>query len=130
MKILLFLSALVLAGCMGKPDPVEPIEINRVPLTRPSLLLPSVDRYNPKQVPWIIITPDNADEIFAELNDKGKAVVLFGLSAEGYENISINTAEALRIIMQQMAVIEGYATYYIEVDDIIYEYNISVANDK
>ena len=130
MKTLLLLSLFLLAGCAGKPDPVEPIAISRVPLTRPNLLLPSVDRYSPKPVDWIIITPDNADEIFAALNDQGKAVVLFGLSAEGYENISFNTAETLRIIMQQIAIIDGYATYYIQVDDIIYEYNVSISNEQ
>jgi len=74
----------------------------------------------------MVITPENADEIFAQLEASGQPVVIFGVSERGYENIALNTSESLRVIVQQRAVIDGYERYYLEADGIIYEYNRSI----
>lgn len=116
-----------LAACSTEvPNEVKPITIRTEPLKRPGLTLPPVDRFRARRVEWIIITPDNANEVFAQLESRGQPIVLFGVTETGYENIALNTAESLRIIVQQQAVIAGYERYYLEADSIISEHNQSV----
>ena len=122
------LLVLALAGC-SRPDqtpPVEPIVVQTEPLPRPGLNLPPVDEFRARPVEWMVITRENADEIFDQLEATGQPVVIFGVSENGYENIALNTSESLRVIIQQRAVIEGYERYYIEADGVIYEYNRSI----
>jgi hypothetical protein len=124
MKWLILASAIFVVGCSTPtPDPVRPIVIDSQPITRPSLTLPLVDRYNARNVEWIIITPENAEEVFSDISQTGKPVVVFALTEEGYENISLNTSEALRVILQQQSVIDGYRAYYIRVDGSIAAHN-------
>jgi hypothetical protein len=116
-----------LSACsQAVPDPVQPITIKTQPVDRPSLNLPAVDRYKARPVDWVVITPENVDEVFENLKASGQPVVVFGVPERGYENIALNTNEALRVIIQQQAVIAGYESYYIKVDGVIYEYNRSI----
>ena len=114
------------AACTPVTDTVDPITVQTEPLARPSLTLPSVDRYNARPVEWIVVTEDNAEQVFAQLASTGQPVAVFGLSERGYENLSLNTRDALRVIQQQQAIIDGYERYYVEADRVIYEYNRSI----
>ena len=42
---------------------------------------------------WIIITSDNAEEVFAKMKEDGKDPVLFGLSDDDYEILAKNFAK-------------------------------------
>lgn len=127
MKLLALLSLLIVASCgVGLRDPEVPIEVKATPISRPNLILPNVDRVATREVDWAIITPDNVDEIFAEMEKQGKAVVLFAITEDGYENLALNTSNILRVILQQQAVIAGYRTYYLTADGNIVEYNQSL----
>ena len=124
MKWLILTSIIFIGGCSTtSPDPVRPIVIDSQPIARPALTLPAVDRYNARDVEWMIVTPDNVEAIFAEIAQAGQPIVIFGLTEEGYENISLNTSEALRVILQQQSVIDGYRAYYIRVDGSIAAHN-------
>jgi len=128
MKYLLLLGLVVLIGC-GSQDAtpeVKPIIIKNKPLTRPALNLPSVDRYTPRDIDWVIITPDNANEIFDKLAASGRPTVIIGVDEKGYENIALNTKESLKLILQQQAVIDGYKQYYININSNIDEHNASL----
>lgn len=116
--------AVMLSACsQDLPDPVEPVVIQREPIDRPTLTLPSVDTLTAQSVEWTIVTPENIDQIFADMTAQGDEPVLFTVTSSGYENISINTQEALRVIVQQQAVIDGYQVYYIRADGTIAEFN-------
>jgi PBP1b-binding outer membrane lipoprotein LpoB len=122
--IIMAAAAIMLSACsQNLPDPVTPIVIQREPLDRPTLNLPAVDKISAQPVDWTIVTPENIDEIFAGQAAQGEALVLFTVTATGYENISINTQEALRVIVQQQAVIDGYQVYYIRADGTIADFN-------
>jgi len=124
MKILMFIALLLpLAGCFGSEKTVK---VDQTPLTRPSLIIPNVDKFNAKKVNWIIITEDNADEVFAKLKKEGKVTALFAVTENGYNAIAINTKEALRVILQQKSAIQGYKKYYISANNTIYKYNKSL----
>lgn len=116
---------LVLAACASNdtPAPTRPIVIDSQPIERPNLTLPPVDRYNAQDVEWIIVTPENAENVFARLDREGRAVSLFAVTEQGYENLAVNIREALRVIQQQQAVIDSYQEYYIRVDSQIAQHN-------
>lgn len=126
MKILLVVLCMALGACAANlpmQGPVQPLVVQREPITRPAINLPPVDRLITQKVEWTIITPENIDKIFADQAATGQPAVLFALSTQGYENVAINTQEALRLILQQQAVIDGYRDYYIRVDRTIVKYN-------
>jgi len=66
---------------------------------------------------FIIITSDNAEEVFAKLKKDGKDPVLFGLSDDDYELLSKNFAQIRAYIIQQGATLKAYRDYYEPIDD-------------
>lgn len=129
MKWFLIIPLAIIVGCgeTQDNDPVRPIVISSEPIARPELNLPNVDQYTARNVNWIVITPENAVQIFSEMEARGQAPALFALDENGYENISVNTQEALRIILQQQAQIDGYREYYIIVNRRILTHNNSIS---
>lgn len=111
--LLILPTALLISGCsvFGWKS-VEPIEIQKKAVERTKLNL-SVPVLPPQRAPkWILITPENADKVFAELKEKKVDLVLFGLTDEGYEELAINMAELRNFIASQRAVIIKYKDYY------------------
>jgi len=108
MKILLLLPLLFLVGCGSKP-----IQISTKPVEPIPLVIPSVDQYKHRKIKWIIVTPENAKKVFEDLQKKGQPVVLFALTSKGYENLSLNTSDQIKITSQLRAVIEAYKKYYL-----------------
>jgi hypothetical protein len=125
MKYIAAFLIMSLVGCTSNatPKPIDPVVIQREAIDRPILNLPPVDRLTARNVKWTIVTPDNMEQVFADMTARGEAPALFSVTATGYENISINTQEALRVIVQQQAVIDGYQVYYIRADGNIAEFN-------
>ena len=54
---------------------------------------------------FIIITPENQEEIFAELS-KDKALI--ALTPEGYEKLALNISDIRALIQQQKTIIAVY----------------------
>ena len=65
-----------------------------------------------KKLKWIIITSDNADEVFEKLKAGGVDPVLFGLTDEGYEALAKNFAQIRAYMLQQDEIIKSYKEYY------------------
>lgn len=110
------LSSFLLSGCasfdfFGGPS-VKPIEVKTVQQDKIKLNLQEPPSVEPRKIQWFIITPENAEEVFAELERKKYDVVLFGLTDDGYENLSMNMAELRAYILKQRSVIKGYKDYY------------------
>lgn len=124
MKWIAIFGLMLVAAC-AKTDiePTKPIVIDSKPIERPNLTLPPVDQFRAENVDWIIITPENAAEIFAEMEARGQAAVVFAVDEDGYEAISLNNQQALRVILQQQTVIDGYQQYYIVADRNIANHN-------
>ena len=111
MKIIaLLLGLYLLSGCttavktievLNRPEPKTPINIE----------LPEPLKLN--EVEWIIITPENAEEVWAKLaeNPKGE-IVLFALNQDGYELLAKNFAEIRTAIAEHRNVIIAYKDYY------------------
>ena len=99
---------LALAGCANP----RKLEISAKPVERPELVLPSADQLNMRDVQWVVITPENYEEVFARLKGENKDLVLFGLTDEGYERLALNLSDVRAYIQQQRTIIAAYERYY------------------
>ena len=64
-------------------------------------------------VEWIIITPENAEEVWAKLSENPKGeVVLFALDQDGYELVAKNFAQIRTALAEHRNVIIAYKDYY------------------
>jgi len=79
---------------------------------RAPLVLPKVDKISPDSVNWYIISDKTAEERFLEIQEQGYDPVIFGVTDEGYKNLSINQKKIMTLIQQQQAVIDAYEAYY------------------
>ena len=61
---------------------------------------------------WIIITSENADEVFKRLEEQGYDPVLFGLTDKEYEIIAKNFAKIRNHLMKTNELLEEYKEYY------------------
>lgn len=113
--VLIPVLTLSLSGCAslslfgGGPKPLEVVkkaeERTKLNLTEPEPL----DLQSPK---WIIITPENSSEVWPRVKEENEDVVLFGLTDQGYETLSIMIAELRNFINTQRIIIQQYKQYY------------------
>lgn len=113
LKILLLSSVVLLTGCASIFGPsVKQIETVKVEVSKPALNLPNPEPLKLRETKWVVITKENADKIFEELEAKGQPVALFALTADGYEALSINIADIKTFIGTQKEIIIQYRDYY------------------
>jgi hypothetical protein len=93
---------------------VKPVEVvtKAQERTRLDLKDPAPLDLDPKSVKWYVITKENAQQVFEELEKSGADPVLFGLTDKGYENLAISIAEIRNLIESQRVVIIKYKEYY------------------
>lgn len=107
------LVALNLQGCaLLAWESIKPLTIKKEEVARTPLNLkdpPPVKLATPK---WIVITPQNAEQIWKELQAGKTDMVLFALTDDGYEELAINLAEIRTFIELQRKVTEEYRKYY------------------
>lgn len=102
------LLAVTLAGCASTEKMVVQPQI----VERPKLEVPSPAPVNQLPVEWVIITKENAEQKFKEIESRGGVVTLMALTPQGYQNLSMNVGELRRFIQQQQAVIAAMKKYY------------------
>ncbi len=113
-RIAALASILILStGCSLMPT-TKPIEVVTVsepaPLYHPPLPL----EVQLVDIQWRVLTPEIMDEYLAAL-EEGSAPpqAYYALTTQGYENLSMNTAEQKRYIKDVLAIIK----YYRSLDD-------------
>lgn len=121
-----FLTLFLVSAC-GKP-PVQEIQISAKPVDKPELVLPYADPILMRDVQWVIITPENYEEVFNDLAKKGQPVVLLGLTDKGYENLALNLSDIRAFIQQQQAIILAYEGYYKQSNAAIDAANAEINN--
>ena len=105
------MSLLLLNGCSTpQVEPVTSVQVKTIEIPRPAPIVPSVDQLNLRDVKWIIITPDNIDEKFAEIKDGD--LVLFALTKDGYENLSLNLSDIRMNIEQYKRIVAIYKAQF------------------
>jgi len=126
--LLILITTLISACGVKQPDPITVTEIRSNIIERPTLILPETTPINTRNVEWKIITPENIDEIFKEMTSSNQQPVLFALTTSGYENVSLNMAEIMRLIREKDAIIVAYRNYYEQADNAIRENNSQTQN--
>lgn len=111
--IALIIAASMLQGCalLGWKA-VESIEIKKKAQDRTPLNLADPQPLKPTAPQWRIITPENQTQVFAELRAKNIDQVLFALTDDGYEELSVDIAQIRALIAQQRDIIVKYREYY------------------
>jgi hypothetical protein len=108
-KILAIALILLLTGCsIGE----KRIKVFSVEEPRAKLDLPKPDALVLEKVRWIIITSENAQEVFAKLEAEGIDPVLFGLTDKDFEMIAKNFAQIRQKLQETNSLLEEYKKYY------------------
>ena len=104
---LVALCSLFLTGCNETVKVLDkPVLIERA-----ELILPPTQPVIQLELTWTLITPENFLQKIKELEGK-EDVVYYALTAQGYQNLSMNIAELRKYIQNQNAVIAAYKEYY------------------
>jgi hypothetical protein len=93
-------------------DRVKPVEVIAKPIEKTPLRIADPDPLLLKSIEWTVITKDNAEEVFAKLEANKDSVVLFGLTSDGYQQLSMTIAEMRSFIATQRQIIIKYRDYY------------------
>ena len=119
MKILLFLTLLLVSGCsiLGSsrdiPE-VKPVEVVTVVKKAPTYHPPLPNQIDPVPVEWTVLTPELMQEYLDDLNEGNAPTnAWYALTTKGYENLSTNMAEVKRYLRQVLSILK----YYRELDD-------------
>ena len=117
------LALLLLSSCASVPPSIT---VSTKPIEKPTLIVPPVDTLVMKEVKWIIVTEENLDEVIADLKKTGQPLAIFGLSGQGYENLSTNFSAIRALVQQQQSIIAAYESYYNETNEAIDKANESI----
>lgn len=106
------LLSLILVTFLTSCSRVQKIETVKTEVKRAPLNLDRPEPIAMDELNWIIINSENAEEVFAKLKEQGTDPVLFGLTDDEYEDLSMNFAQIRNYIIQQGFVIDKYKEYY------------------
>ena len=101
-------SFLIISGC----SKVKELEIFKKEIIRVPLNIDGPPPLKMEKLDWIIVTEENYKEVFEDLRNKKKDVVIFGLTDDGYEVLSMNNAQVRNYIILQGYVLKKYKEYY------------------
>tara|TARA_R110002020_G_scaffold13250_18_gene47827 strand:- start:2864 stop:3274 length:411 start_codon:yes stop_codon:yes gene_type:complete len=118
MKYLLIINILLftggcstLNGILSKntvPE-VKPIEIITVEKPAPMYHPPLPENVYPAEIKWKVLNPEVMREYVNNYdNGDAPAMAYYGLTSQGYENLSNNMADIKRYIRQTLAIIKYY----------------------
>ena len=107
--LLLGLLAVFLTSCGSS---VKEIQVSTVEVSKTPLGISNLDPLQLQDVEWIIITKDNAMEIFEEIKSKGGEYSLFALTDTGYEKLALNFTDIRNRLAEQRQILLSYKEYY------------------
>ncbi len=93
------------------------VKIFSVEEPRAKLDLPNPEALDLEKVRWIIITSENANEVFTKLEAEGIDPVLFGLTDKDFEMIAKNFAQIRQKLQETNNLLEEYKRYYEGTED-------------
>ena len=110
-NVLVFgLIAILLSSCAAGVKTIQTYSIEK---KREPLAIEDPAPLELQDIDWIIITKDNAEEVFEKVkNDKNGDYALFALTDTGYEKLALNFADIRNKLAQQRQIILSYKEYY------------------
>lgn len=111
--ILSLLLVTSLTGCsIFNWKSVKPIEVQTKAVERSRLNLPDPSPLKLTAMRWYVVTPENIDQVWKELEDNKTDLVLFALTDDGYEQLAITMLELRQYLEQQKSILIKYREYY------------------
>jgi len=108
---IIILFGLLLTGCsVGE----KRLKVFTLEEPRAKLNLEAPTPLTMEKIRWIIITSENAQEVFAKLEAEGIDPVLFGLTDKDYQVIARNFAQIRAKLAESNAILDKYKQYYEE----------------
>ena len=108
--VILVLLILALTGCSIGGE--KKIKIFSVEQPREKLDYPMPTALQLEELKWIIITSENADEVFAKLEAAGIDPVLCGVTDKDYQVLARNFAQIRQKLQETNNLLEEYKKYY------------------
>ncbi len=109
-KIIALVLIVFLTGCSIGGE--KKIKIFSVEKPREKLDYPMPTALELEQLKWIVITSENAEEVFAKLEAAGIDPVLFGLTDKDFELLAKNFAQIRQKLQETNNLLEEYKKYY------------------
>ena len=111
--IISIIAVLILTGCSigEKQLKIFKLEEPRQKLDLQKPTMPELEKLR-----WIIITSDNAEEVFQKMEEQGLDPVLFGLSDKDFQLIAKNFAQIRAHLKHTNDLLEQYKEYYEQSD--------------
>ena len=97
-----------LTSCAG----VKELSIFKEEVKRQPLALEKPTPLQMEKIQWIIVTSENAEEVFKKMEEQGLDPVLFGLTDNDYQLIAKNFARIRNQLKIQNDIIDKYKDYY------------------
>ncbi len=110
--ILSVLVSLTLITSLTSCSSVKKLEIFKTEVEREKLNLEKPTPLQLENLRWIIITSENADEVFAKLEEQGIDPVIFGLTDKDFELLSKNFARIRNQLKITNDLLDQYKEYY------------------
>ena len=107
-SILCAVLVLLLSGCSG----VKSLSIFKEEVKRQELNLNKPTPLQIEQLEWIIITSNNAEEVFKRLEEQGIDPVLFGLTDKDFQLLAKNFARIRNHLKVTNDLLDKYKEYY------------------
>ena len=105
---ILLAGILTLSGCSS----IKQLDIFSLDFEREPLALEKPTIQELEKLKWIIITSENADEVFKKMKDEGIDPGVFGLSDKDFQLLAKNFAQIRAHMMKLNVMIDEYKDYY------------------
>ena len=104
----LVILTIFLTSCSG----IKQLEIFKQEVPRANLNLDKPTPLQLENLKWIIITSENADEVFKKMEEQGLDPVLFGLTDNDYQLVAKNFAQIRNQLKITNDILDKYKEYY------------------
>ena len=114
-KILALALIVLLTGCSIGGE--KKIKIFSVEEPRKKLDYPMPTPLQIEEIKWIIITSENAEEVFKKLEEAGIDPVLFGITDKDFQVLARNFAQIRQKLQETNNLLEENKKYYEDTDN-------------
>ena len=114
-KILAVAFIVLLTGCSIGGE--KKIKIFSVEKPREKLNYDMPTPLQMEEIKWIIITSENAQEVFKNLEEAGIDPVLFGITDKDFQVLARNFAQIRQKLQETNNLLEEYKKYYEDTDN-------------
>ena len=113
--ILLPVMALFLVGCASNTvEPTEKVVIQKVIEKKLPLNIQDPEPLDLEHIEWVIVTRENIDEVWAQIEGDNEGVALFALRHGDYERLALNIADIRAQLGEYVIILKRYREYYEE----------------